>query len=62
MRTYQVWIEGMSKCIEVQAKDVNLEGEEANAFWNFIAEDSTGDNVTVSAFPFANVDYIVSVS
>jgi hypothetical protein len=64
MRTYQVWLEGHNdKCIELQADDVDLEMEGDKAFWNFRATASDdGDKVTVGAFPFDVVAYLVSVS
>lgn len=49
------------KCIEIQAGDVNLEVAGENAFWNFVAEGNE-DAATVGAFPYASVEYIVSVS
>jgi hypothetical protein len=61
MKTYQVWMKDTGgRCIEVEAEDVNLESEGTTAFWNLVANDG-GDVVTVGAFPFNGVDYIVSV-
>ena len=62
MKTYQVWMKGTTKCIELQAEDVDLDSNEGNAYWNFTAGNGSEDSVTVGAFPFAAVEYIVSVS
>lgn len=63
MKTYQVWMKGMSKCVEVKAHDVGLEVDSdapLTAFWNFM-DDGGDDAVTLHAFPHADVAYIVSV-
>lgn len=62
LQTYQVWMTGMSKCVEVQAHDVDLDVDSdapQTAYWNFF--DSSEDQVTLHAFPYGKVEYIVSV-
>jgi len=63
MRTYQVWLRGMSKFIELEAADVELVTSSEIAYWNFWLTNPEGAevNVTVAAFPFNEVAYIVSV-
>jgi hypothetical protein len=66
LRTYQVWLKGeggaASKSVDVQADDVDLDvaGPDDNPalFWNF--QTGNDDSVTVAAFPYLQVDYIVS--
>lgn len=57
MRTYQVWLKGMERMIEIRADDVELDGDESRQYWNFIAGK---DNTTVAVVPFHSAEYIVS--
>lgn len=60
MRTYSVWLKGMTQMIEVQADNVELERVEGAVFWNFVIDAYDNDSITVAAFPFEKVEYIVS--
>ena len=60
MRRYQVWLKDASKYVEVQADDVELNDAGNAEYWNFILKIEDADTVTVAAFPFANVDYVLS--
>lgn len=63
MRKYQVLLKGNSRPVEVQAADVELNSTDSDpltAFWNFLSDTDDDDAVTVAAFPYANVEYIVS--
>ena len=59
MTMYQVWLNGLAQFIEVQADNVNTSsgGDEGAVWWNFTINEGA---VTVAAFPFAGVAYIIS--
>lgn len=62
MRTYQVWMKGNGKMIEVKAGNFDLcidSDKPDTAYWNF--SDNGEDGINLHAFPFADVGYIVSV-
>jgi hypothetical protein len=71
MRKYQVYLRGTGDpvhpamgIVELQAEDVNLDmADSSTAFWNFTTKPEDGDDddcITVAAFPFTEVHYIVS--
>jgi hypothetical protein len=66
MRLYQVWLKSTSAYVDVRADDVNLDtagdGGAAVMFWNFLVRDEhdRDDDVTVAAFPFTDVSYVLS--
>jgi hypothetical protein len=60
MRKYQVWLNGMDRFVELEADDLNVEATGGVAFWNFIIFGSNRDDVTVAAFPFDGVAYVIS--
>lgn len=61
MRVYSVWVDD-TKMIEVQADNLstNSGGDEGQVWWNFSANQLDGAAITVAAFPFTSVKYIVS--
>ena len=63
MRIYKVWVKSTfqtEKCVEVQADDVELDSNGDELFWNFLDNSGGNDAVTVAAFPFGNVEFLVS--
>lgn len=63
MRMYTVvLVSGLGKgMLDVAAEDVDLDyAEGGGMFWNFTADDTDSDTVTVAAIPFTNVAYITS--
>jgi hypothetical protein len=51
-------LKGSERLVELQADDVLVSSEYGANYWNFVI--ITDKDVTVAAFPFDNVEYIVS--
>ena len=57
---YTVIRKGDAAHVLVEADDVDVEAVASALFFNFFQRQPDGDDVTVAAFPYESVDYVVS--